>query len=114
MIIRDATPEDVQQISAFLKELTASGKRTRPDDEAFVLTSYVEDPDKISCAVAEEDGVILGFQSLKWAVLGNQWDVEPGWALLERISSPLLPVAAWAARCSVSPHRPQRNPACLT
>lgn len=114
MIIRDATPEDVQQISAFLKELTASGKRTRPDDEAFVLTSYVEDPDKISCAVAEEDGVILGFQSLKWAVLGNQWDVEPGWGIIGTHIKPsaarrgvgraLFSVTAQAAKKSGVPH----------
>ena len=82
MIVRDGTIEDVEQISAFLQQLTASGKRTRPDDEAFVRANYIEDADKICCAVAEEDGVVLGFQSLKRARAGNEWGVEPGWGII--------------------------------
>lgn len=78
MIIRNATVEDVQQMSAFLRELTAAGKRKSPDDEGFVQRHYIEDADKIRCTVAEEDGSILGFQSLKEARAGNQWGVEPG------------------------------------
>lgn len=43
---------------------------------------YIEDADKIRCTVAEEDGSILGFQSLKEARAGNQWGVEPGWGIV--------------------------------
>lgn len=82
MIIRDATSEDVAQMSAFLRELTASGKRKSPDDEAFVLANYINDPNKIRCSVVEDSGVILGFQSLKGALSGNQWGVEPGWGIV--------------------------------
>ncbi len=82
MVIREATPEDVGQMSAFLQELTASGKRTRPDDEVFVLENYISDQDKISCSVAKSDGEVLGFQSLKIAKNGNEWDVEPGWGII--------------------------------
>ena len=82
MNLRDATERDVPQISAFLKELTAAGKRTRPDDEAFVLAHYINDPAKIRCTVAEEDGEILGFQSLSLAEDGNQWGVTPGWGII--------------------------------
>ena len=91
MLIRDVAAADALQISAFLKELTAIGKRIRPDDEIFVLKNYISDPEKICCFVAEEDGIILGFQSLKKAVLGNQWDVEPGWGI---IGTHINPVAA--------------------
>ncbi|MEM9523909.1 MAG: GNAT family N-acetyltransferase [Pseudomonadota bacterium] len=69
-------------MSAFLKELTASGKRTRPDDEIFVRTYYIEDSGKICCSVAEDDGIVLGFQSLKRAELGNEWGVEHGWGII--------------------------------
>ncbi|MEM9011937.1 MAG: GNAT family N-acetyltransferase [Pseudomonadota bacterium] len=69
-------------MSAFLKELTVSGKRTSPDDELFVRAHYIEDPGKIRCSVAEEDGVVLGFQSLKRADAGNKWGVEPGWGII--------------------------------
>lgn len=82
MQIRDAIVGDVQQMSAFLKELTASGKRTSPDDEVFVRAYYIEDPGKIRCSLAEEDGVVLGFQSLKRAEAGNKWGVEPGWGII--------------------------------
>lgn len=82
MKTRDATLEDVKQMSAFLKELTAAGKRSSPDDEAFVQRYYIEDPAKLRCTVAEEDGVVLGFQSLKRADADNEWDVEAGWGII--------------------------------
>ncbi|MEM7546202.1 MAG: GNAT family N-acetyltransferase [Pseudomonadota bacterium] len=82
MIIRDGTSSDVDQMSSFLRDLTASGKRKSPDDEAFVLAYYINDPDKIRCTVAEDDGLILGFQSLKRAQDGNQWGVKAGWGII--------------------------------
>lgn len=91
MQIRDAVIGDVEQISAFLKELTASGKRTRPDDEDFVRAYYIEDPGKIRCSVAEDNGVVLGFQSLARAEADNTWGVEPGWGI---IGTHIRPAAA--------------------
>ncbi|WFE75836.1 GNAT family N-acetyltransferase [Roseinatronobacter sp. S2] len=82
MEIRDAVVEDVKQMSTFLKELTASGKRTSPDDESFVRAYYIEDSGKIRCSVAVDEGVILGFQSLKLAEPDNKWGVEPGWGII--------------------------------
>ncbi|WP_299703926.1 GNAT family N-acetyltransferase [uncultured Tateyamaria sp.] len=82
MIIRNGTVEDVEQMSTFLRELTAAGKRLSPDDEEFVRQYYIESVDKIRCSVAEDDGIILGFQSLKTARAGNQWGVEPGWGIV--------------------------------
>lgn len=82
MQIRDAIVDDVKQISAFLKELTASGKRTSPDDETFVRAYYIEDSLKLRCSVALDNGVILGFQSLKLAEPDNKWGVEPGWGII--------------------------------
>jgi ribosomal protein S18 acetylase RimI-like enzyme len=91
MILRDAVLGDVEQMSGFLKELTASGKRRSPDSEAFVRTSYIEDPGKICCSVAEKNGLVLGFQSLKLAEAGNQWGVEVGWGI---IGTHIRPAAA--------------------
>jgi ribosomal protein S18 acetylase RimI-like enzyme len=82
MIIRDAVLTDVEQMSGFLKELTASGKRKSPDSEPFVRANYIEDPGKIRCSIAEENGIVLGFQSLKRAEAGNKWGVEPGWGII--------------------------------
>jgi len=82
MKTRAAKASDVEQMSAFLKELTELGKRKSPDDEGFVREHYINDPNKVRCTVAEEDGVVLGFQSLKFAVAGNLYNVEPGWGII--------------------------------
>lgn len=82
MIVREGELGDVAQISAFLKELTAIGKRTRPDDEHFVRAHYIEAPNGVRCSVAVEDGVVLGFQSLTRAEAGNEWGVTPGWGII--------------------------------
>ncbi|WP_299404074.1 GNAT family N-acetyltransferase [uncultured Roseobacter sp.] len=83
MKIRDATKEDVAEMSAFLQQLAALGKRTSRSDPAFVLSNYIHDPNKVQCAVAEDaDGTILGFQSLKVAMEANIYGVEPGWGII--------------------------------
>lgn len=88
MILRKAKERDVAQIAAFLQELTALGKRTRPDDEGFVRDYYVNGTDTIRCTVAEEDGKVLGFQSLKHAQPGNEWNVPEDWAIIGTHISP--------------------------
>lgn len=83
MKIRDAAAGDVAQMSEFLQQLSAMGKRLSRSDEEYVLANYVNDPDKIRCVVAEDDdGSILGFQSLKKAIEGNIYDVTPGWGII--------------------------------
>lgn len=82
MQIRDAVAGDIEQMSALLKKLTAAGKRKSRDDVDFVRTNYIEDPAKIRCLLAEEDGVVLGFQSLKRAHAGNIYGVTPGWGII--------------------------------
>lgn len=82
MKTRDAEVGDVEQMSAFLKELKAVGKRKSLDDESFVRAHYLEASNKVRCTVAEEDGVLLGFQSLKRAAAGNPYGVEPGWGII--------------------------------
>ncbi|MEM6306345.1 MAG: GNAT family N-acetyltransferase [Pseudomonadota bacterium] len=82
MRITDAGLGDVQQMSDFLKELTASGKRRSPDDPEFVRRHYIEDAAKIRCSAARAGDEVLGFQSIKHAVPGNQWGVEQGWAII--------------------------------
>lgn len=82
MKIRDAVPGDAEEMSVLLKDLTASGKRKSPDSEVFVRTHYIDDPRKIRCSIAEENGAVLGFQSLIRADAGNRYGVEPGWGII--------------------------------
>ena len=82
MNIRQARPSDAPAMSAMLKELVAVGKRTSPADEDFVRRTYIDDPDRLSCALAEDDSGLLGFQSLKYAEAGNPYGTPPGWGII--------------------------------
>lgn len=83
MQIRVATPRDAEAVSAMLREIAAAGKRTRPCDPAFVLATYIENPNGILCLLAlDEDGTVLGLQSLSRATAGNAWGTEPGWGII--------------------------------
>ncbi|MEM7445783.1 MAG: GNAT family N-acetyltransferase [Pseudomonadota bacterium] len=89
MNIRPVRQDDAEGICAVLKELTAAGKRTRPSDLDFVRANYVDHPDKIDCFVAEDDdGTILGFQSLRLATEGNEFGTPVGWAMAGTHISP--------------------------
>ncbi|WP_162651410.1 GNAT family N-acetyltransferase [Lentilitoribacter sp. Alg239-R112] len=90
MEIRTAVPTDAPQMSFMLKQLVASGKRTSPADEAFIMRNYIEDPDRILCSVAiDDDGTLLGFQSLMWALDGNRFETPVGWGIIGTHVSPL-------------------------
>lgn len=83
MIIRQAVLDDAPEISIFLQELTAIGKRASPDDQEFIRSFYIEHSDNVHCIVAEDtDGTILGIQILKTACEGNQYGVTPGWGII--------------------------------
>lgn len=82
MKVRPATTDDVPGMSSFLQQLAALGKRTRPSDQDFVRTHYIEHPDSVQCVVAEDEGTILGFQALKVAVEGNPYGVTVGWGII--------------------------------
>ena len=83
MIICDAQPQDIPEISRFLTQLETLGKRTIPSDEIYVRTQYIEHPDKILCSVAQDnDGALLGLQILKHATPRNIYDVTPGWGII--------------------------------
>lgn len=83
MKIRPASQNDAEGMSLFLQQLAAIGKRTRPSDPEFVRTNYIENSDSVQCIVAEDDdGTILGFQSLKLAREGNIYGVTTGWGII--------------------------------
>lgn len=83
MKIGPATMGDAPEMSMFLQQLTALGKRTIPDDQEFVRSHYIKHKDNIGCVKAEgEDGTILGFQILKVATEGNIYGVTPGWGII--------------------------------
>ena len=88
MIVRRATPDDVDGMVAVLQALTAAGLRTRPDDPEFTLQHYVQPPNGILCSVAVEDDTVLGLQALTRALPDNPWGVTPGWGIIGTHISP--------------------------
>lgn len=83
MMIRRATPADADGMSRVLQAIIASTGRVRPSEADFVLGHYIDAVDGICCSVAtDDDGVILGFQSLKRATPGNRFDVPQGWGII--------------------------------
>ena len=83
MKIRSATPSDAAALNNVLQDLIATGKRIKPSDPDFVLTHYISDPGRIKCSIAQdENGLILGFQSLKLAEEGNPYGTPIGWGII--------------------------------
>ena len=67
MIIRRATSDDAGQMTALLNEIIAIGGTTAhqaPFDDERMYDHYIAAPTQICCHVAEQDGLILGFQHL--------------------------------------------------
>lgn len=90
MKIRTAVSADASSMSSLLKQLVAAGKRKSATDEPFVLNNYIEDPERIICSLAlDDDGTLLGFQSLKWASAGNRFEAPVGWGIIGTHVSPL-------------------------
>jgi len=83
VIIRAANPENAKGMSLVLREIIHAWSSERPYDPEHVLTHYIAHPDKIACTIAVDSlGNIVGFQSLKHARTGNQYDVIPGWGIV--------------------------------
>ena len=89
MRIRAAEPADAEGISAVLQALVTAKKRTKRSDPAFAREHYIEDPGRIQCFVAEDEGGdILGFQSMKLAEAGNPYGAPVGWGVIGTHVSP--------------------------
>jgi len=72
-------------------DIFAAGLRKTPTDIDTVMANYLLPKDRIQCTVAEdEDGRILGFQSLRVATAaGNPYGVAEGWGIIGTHVSPL-------------------------
>ncbi|WP_172300060.1 GNAT family N-acetyltransferase [Pseudoruegeria sp. HB172150] len=89
MQTRPATEADAHGMSQVLQDIASAGLRRKPTDPDFALSHYILDPGRIECTVAvDDDGTILGFQSLKLATEGNAYGVTPGWGIIGTHVSP--------------------------
>ncbi|MNX63079.1 Acetyltransferase (GNAT) family protein [compost metagenome] len=54
-----------------------------------MLENYIQHTDRIECSVAEDDdGRIMGFQSLRYARADNPYGVAEGWGIIGTHVSP--------------------------
>ncbi|WP_244272009.1 GNAT family N-acetyltransferase [Pseudovibrio denitrificans] len=96
MKVREAVLADAAEVSGFLQELAALGKRSLPSDAEYVRSNYISHADRIRCSVVEdEDGALLGLQILKRASEGNPYDVTPGWGIMARMCARVLRAVVW-------------------
>lgn len=80
--LRPARQSDAAGMAEVQNAIHRAGLRANPVDEAFVHERYLTVEHTIACTVAEQDGRILGFQSLKSAWPGNPYDVPEGWGII--------------------------------
>lgn len=59
-----------------------AGLRASSVDVAQVRERYLDMEHRVACTVAEQEGRIVGFQSLKRAWPGNPYDVADGWGII--------------------------------
>ena len=87
--IRAATLADAASMTEVQNEIFRAGLRKTPRDIQTIIETYLEREDNIQCTVAEdEDGRILGFQSLTFARPGNPYGVAEGWGIIGTHVSP--------------------------
>ncbi|BCH63188.1 N-acetyltransferase [Agrobacterium vitis] len=90
MQIRPANALDAQGMSNALDEIFAAGLRKNAGDPDWVLAHYIAHRNRIECSVAQdEDGRILGFQSLRYATADNLYGTPEGWGIIGTHVSPL-------------------------
>ncbi len=73
MIVRSALPKDAPGMAGLLNQIIAIGGTTaheQPTDAAKTRQQAIDGPDVLSAVVAEEDGRIIGWQSVE------QWEGE--------------------------------------
>ena len=89
MKIRPAQVDDAMGMAAVQNEIFSAGLRKAPTDNTAMLENYIQHADRIECSVAEdEDGRILGFQSLRYAREDNPYGVAQGWGIIGTHVSP--------------------------
>lgn len=59
-----------------------SGLRASPVDDALMRERYLDTAHAVACTVADQDGRVVGFQSLRRAWPGNPYDVTEGWGVI--------------------------------
>lgn len=89
MDIREAVAGDARGMSDVLREIVAQTGRERRTEPSFVMTNYIDHEQHVRCTVAtDEQGDVIGFQSLVRSWPDNPYDVPLGWGIVGTHISP--------------------------
>jgi len=80
--IRPAQPTDADDMAEVQNAIHRAGLRSSPVDVALVRERYLDPAYRVACTVAEQDGRVVGFQSLKLAWPDNPYAVPEGWGII--------------------------------
>jgi len=80
--IRPARPADAEDMAEVQNAIYRAGLRSSPVDVAQIRENYLGLEHTVACTVAERDGEVVGFQSLKRAWPGNPYGVPEGWGII--------------------------------
>ena len=80
--IRPARAADAEDMAEVQNAIYRAGLRTSAVDVAMVRERYLDMEYRVACSVAERNGQVVGFQSLKRAWPGNPYDVPEGWGII--------------------------------
>ncbi|WP_066043786.1 GNAT family N-acetyltransferase [Herbiconiux solani] len=79
---RPARPADAEDMAEVQNAIFRAGLRASPVDVELVRERYLDPSYSIACTVAEQEGRVVGFQSLKRAWPGNPYEVPEGWGII--------------------------------
>lgn len=82
MRIRRAEAADAAALDGVLTPILERWGSARPRGADHVRAHYIEHPDSLACHLAEAEGRVLGFQSLKRAMPDNPYDLPEGWGIV--------------------------------
>lgn len=80
--IRPARLTDAEDMAEVQNAIYRAALRASPVDVALVRERYLDMEYSVACTVAEQEGWVVGFQSLKRAWPGNPYDVAEGWGII--------------------------------
>ncbi|WP_211206460.1 GNAT family N-acetyltransferase [Demetria terragena] len=80
--IRPARTADAEHMAEIQNAIFRAGLRASSVDVAQVRERYLDLKHRVACTVAEQEGTVVGFQSLNRAWPGNPYDVAEGWGII--------------------------------
>lgn len=80
--IRLARSTDAEDMADVQNAIYRAGLRSSPVDAALIRERYLDTEYGLACTVAEQEGRVVGFQSLMRAWPGNPYNVAEGWGII--------------------------------